>query len=70
MPVLCAKKKPKNCATVHVNLDIPEMEGIAKVDFAFLLLQTVNMFLRIKGVDCNPSCGNAWPGFLTFNIKG
>ena len=53
------KKKPKNCATVHVNLDIPEMEGIAKVDFAFLLRQTVNMFLRIKGVDCNPSCGNA-----------
>ena len=56
MPIQCAKI-PKYRTTAHVNLDIPEMEG------------TVNMFLRIKGVDCNPSCGNAWPGFLTFNIK-
>ena len=69
MPILCAKI-PKYRTTAHVNLDIPEMEGIAKAEFAFSLLRTVNMFLRIKGVDCNPSCGNAWPGFLTFNIKG
>ena len=44
VPMLFAKI-PKYRTTVHVNLDIPEMEGIAQVDFTFWLLSTVNMFL-------------------------
>ena len=44
VPMLFAEI-PKYRTTVHVNLDIPEMEGIAEVDFAFWLLCTVNMFL-------------------------
>ena len=42
-------KIQKYRTTVYVNLDIPEMEGIAKADFAFSLLRTVNMFLELKG---------------------
>ena len=42
-------KIQKYRTTVYVNLDIPEMEGIAKEDFAFSLLRTVNMFLELKG---------------------
>ena len=34
VPMLFAKI-PKYRTTVHVNLDIPEMEGIAQVDFTF-----------------------------------
>ena len=44
VPMLFAEIS-KYRTTVHVNLDIPEMAGIAEVDFAFWLLCTVNMFL-------------------------
>ena len=37
VPMLFSKL-PKYRTTVHVNLEIPEMEGIAKADFAFSLL--------------------------------
>ena len=44
VPMLFAEIS-KYRTTVHVNLDIPEMAGIAEADFAFWLLCTVNMFL-------------------------
>ena len=42
-------KIQKYRTTVFVNLDIPEMEGIAKADFASSLLRIVNMFLELNG---------------------